>query len=109
MNLSTRIFRPFLLAGGLAWGTCAIAQVPDIGAQLAKLGGVTHALGAKCGHYTDAELDQLKKQQRAQHQATGLDMESFDATFDQAYREAEARWAGASEAERRDTCARIAR
>jgi len=110
MYRPTRTARLFLLAASLAWATGAVAQMPPgIGAQLAKLGGTTHALGAKCGHYSDAELEQLRKQQRAQHQATGLDMTSFDADFEQAYKEAEARWASASEAERRDTCARIAR
>jgi len=109
MTLSIRTLRASLLIAGVAWTTGAVAQMPpDIGAQLAKLGGTTHALGAKCGHYSDAELEQLKKQQRAQHQAAGLDMTSFDADFEQAYRDAEARWADASESERSDTCARIA-
>lgn len=109
MTLSIPAFRACLLIAGLAWATGAVAQMPpDIGSQLAKLGGTTHALGAKCGHYSDAELEHLRKQQRAQHQATGMDMTSFDADFEQAYRDAEVRWADASESERRDTCARIA-
>lgn len=109
MYLPARTYSLFLLAAGFAWTTGAAAQMPpDISTQLAKLGGTTHALGAKCGHYSDAELEQLRKQQRAQHQATGLDMTSFDADFEQAYKDAEARWASATEAERRDTCAKIA-
>src|SRR5690606_2222308 len=110
MYRPTRTARLFLLAASLAWATGAAAQMPPgIGAQPAQLGGATPALRAKCGHYPDAELEQLRKEQRAQHQATGLDMTAFDADFEQAYKEAEARWASASEAERRDTCARIAR
>lgn len=109
MHFSIRTVRPFLLAAGLSWAACAAAQAPaDIGTKLAELGGASHALGAKCGHYSAAELEQLKQQQRAQHQAGGFDMAGFDAAFDKAHSEAEASWENASAAKRRETCDKIA-
>ena len=106
MQHAIRNIHAVALALGLTLAAAtAQAQSPgEMAAQMAKLGGAAHALAGKCGDYTAADLDRMKRQQRDQHRAAGWDVAKFDAAFAQAQREAEGRWDGMSAGQRRQAC-----
>lgn len=91
------------LASGISHAQDA-ASTDDSGTQLAKFGGAMQLTAEKCGGYSEQQLEELKSQQQQTLADNGMDEDSFEAAFTAGIREAEARWEGLSEQERKKTC-----
>ncbi|MDV2117853.1 hypothetical protein [Alcaligenes faecalis] len=59
------------------------AQDSSPAIQLAQMGGAMHAAAEVCGDYNQAQLDEMKKQQKSSIQSMGLNDEDFEKAFEQ--------------------------
>lgn len=59
------------------------AQESSPATQLAQMGGAMHAAAQMCGDYSEAQLQEMKKRQKASIQSMGLSDDDFDKAFDQ--------------------------
>lgn len=84
----------------------AWAQMPD-GPKLAEFGGQMHAAAQACGHYSAAELQTMKAQQKSHSEQQGLSASAFDAGFQKGFDAGMAKLKGLSEAERAKMCGQM--
>ncbi|HBQ89488.1 MAG TPA: hypothetical protein DD803_08545 [Alcaligenes faecalis] len=77
----TKLLLP--LAALLLASTNSYARDRSPAIQLAQMGGAMHAAAEVCGDYSQAQLDEMKKQQKSSIQSMGLNDEDFDKAFEQ--------------------------
>ncbi len=75
--------------------------------SLFELGGGMHAAVKICGGYTDAQLRDMKQQQKTQATASGMSAAAFETTFKAAYDRAHTKLSAASAAEKEKTCRQL--
>ncbi|GHC45900.1 lipoprotein [Alcaligenes pakistanensis] len=63
--------------------TSSQAQDSGPATQLAQMGGAMQAAAEVCGDRSEAQLQEMKRQQKVSIQSMGLNEEDFDKAFDQ--------------------------
>ena len=71
------------LAALLLASANSYAQDSGPATQLAQMGGAMHAAAEVCGDRSEAQLQEMKRQQKVSIQSMGLNEEDFDKAFDQ--------------------------
>ncbi len=72
--------------------------------SMVKLGGAMHATAQRCGGYTEAELEDLKQQQRAVAVESGISAAEFEKVFTAAETQLVQRWNTMSPAQQAQAC-----
>lgn len=104
---------------GFAIATVALSQsaaaqtdpgqfvMKDMAGQLGKFSGSMHTVARACGDYSEEQLAEMKQQQRAQLEESGMDIGGFDKAFASSERETAEKWKTMSKAEQKATCEKI--
>ena len=71
------------LAALLLASTSSYARESSPASQLAQMGGAMHAAAQVCGDHSEAQLQEMKRQQKVSIQSMGLSDEDFDKAFEQ--------------------------
>ncbi len=95
------------LAALLLASANSYAQESSPATQLAQMGGAMHAAAQVCGDRSEAQLQEMKRQQKVSIQSMGLNEEDFDKAFDQGLERARQDLEKASPEQRSKMCEQL--
>lgn len=99
----------FIALATISMAPTVLAQggMPDMGRQMAELGGSMHAAAKACGDADDQQLASLKQKQKSMLGQRGMDTKGFDDGYAAGQRKAAIKFASLSQAEKTQACQQI--